>query len=183
MWPQRVAVLAIGETQRCQGTVSCVIGGNWGYPFEMVFPKESSKAYAGNLYYLLLSGRENYDRSLRCLCSRNRNHYCPFLKNSPVLGCCLQSIAFHHHDLALCYLFPTLLFQIQLPQGMSALPLFRRWRLHMLENWKKKPIRFQKRQISNKRTNQRQKVMCHPGLRFSCQKGPLLAIGYEKGAM
>lgn len=43
-----------------------------------------------------------------------------------------------------------------------------------------KPIRFQKRQISNKRTNQMQKVLCHAGLRFSCQKGILLDRGYER---
>lgn len=47
-------------------------------------------------------------------------------------------------------------------------------------NWKMKPIRFQKRQISNKRTNQMQKVLCHAGLRFSYQKGILLDRGYER---
>lgn len=143
----------------------------------MALPKESSSGCSGDLHYLWLSGRDN-GSSLSFLGSRYSNHCSPLLKNSPVLVCSPSYQIFYH-------LFPILI-RFQNSQGMSALQWFRRWRLHILGsgrkekgNWREKPARFQKRQISNERTSQRQKVVYHAGLRFSYQKGIPLARGYD----
>lgn len=98
----------------------------------MVLPKESGNACAGDLYYLLLSGRENCEGSLSRLCSRNNNHCHPVLKSYPVI------IGGPQNHLFLDNFYPILLCQIQNPQGMSTIPWFQRLRFYMLEMGEKR---------------------------------------------